>query len=585
MLLASWLLPSCDETYVTNNYYELDKDAGSDPPPVQVPDAETPSEPDASADDGGGGGVPVTDDGGAPAADDGAAEPVPLEPGAPMVNSTPGQLELDVFGRYDNKYWFVVSDDEVARMNERYGGGGPIIFFGNAYGDIYTPGGKADEPTFADHLLVTTSAGKTADYGKLQVNLVGESTGRPWTASSLPNIKVDTNEFVQKVRLGGFEHIRFNNAVVGSIFREKYTLDFYRALGYPAPQAGYAWVSSSVWGPDVAVPYVVVEAYKRSFCKQRADYFGGECPNMWEFAGDFGFGAFDSPDSCQFSECNSTRIGDFEDRVLSTPEGDGYKAALAEFLDWDRFHEFQCLSWLFATGDDALHNTNNFVLVERADGMFQLLPYSVDISFGQDWYRSVPLAGQSILARGCQSDTECWADTVATCEDLLAAFVEADPVTRLDTLYDDLEQAEMLRAGDDRRYQEMRSYLERRLEELPVELDDAREGPYNNYCDPPAVMCGNYCELPEYCYLCDDDGGGPIIGVPGPRPLPALVAPGAPAPALDAGGAADIGIADPIPLPPPEPPPGEPVEPGDGGVDPGPGACLPYIELYGVEPR
>lgn len=603
MTLVAWLFAGCGKkTYVTNNYYEPDdRDAAAEQPPVDVPDAQAPDAqaPDAQAPDAQ---VPPdegdasTDDAGAPPPD-GSGEPVPLAEGAPLVNATPNELELDVFGTFDNSYWFVVSEEEVARMNEQYGGGGPIIFFGNDYGDIYTPGGTSDEPTFADHVLVTTTANKTADFGKMQVNLVGESTGRPWTESSLPNVKIDTNEFVQKNRLGGYEHIRFNNAVVGSIFREKYALDFYRALGYPAPLASYGWVSSSVWGPDVRVPYVVTEAYKRNFCKQREDYFGGECPNMWEFAGDFGFGAFDSPDACQFSECDSTRVDEFEERVMSTPEGDGYKAALAEFLDWDRFHEFQCLSWIFATGDDALHNTNNFVLVERPDGMFQLLPYSVDISFGQDWYADVPLAGQSSLARGCQSETQCWADTIATCENMLAAFIDADPVSRLDDLYQDLETAGMLRPGDDNRYEDMRAYLERRIEELPIELEENREGPNNNTCEPPLVMCGDYCELPEYCYVCDDDGGGPIvdgpiidgpIGQPEPRPLFAaganLVAP-IPVPVDSDAGAADIGLADPIA---PLPPPGEPVEPGDdGGLDPGPEPepvpCLPRIEHYAAE--
>ena len=570
----------CERAYITNHYYDEtnnERDAEAPPPPS---DAASPAEPDArptadagltDAGAGDAGQTGAADGGGVADSGDAATGPMPLEEGAPLVNAMPADLALDPFGTYDNSYWFIVSEEEVARMNERYGGGGgfPIPLF-NDFGDIYTPGGGGDEPTFAEHLLVTTRDGKTADYGKLQVSLVGESTGRPWTDSSLPNLKLDTNEFVKKNRLGGFEHIRFNNAVVGSIFREKYTLDFYRALGYPAPLAGYAWVSSSVWGADVKVPYVVTESYKRGFCKTRTEYFGEECPNMWEFPGDFGSGAFDQQEACQFSECDSSRVKELDALVTSTPEGDGFKAALGEWIDWDAFHEFQCLSWLFATGDDALHNFNNFVLAERADGKFQWLPYSVDISFGQDWYQSVPLAGQSRVASGCQSDSQCWTDTIATCEVLLDAFVEADPVARLANLYSELETAGMLRNGDSERYEDMKAYIERRLDELPIELEENRDGPPTNTCEPPFIMCGDFCELPEYCYLCDNNGQLPVR----------------------ARGVAEIGIADPLPppggepLPPPEQPEGDAGTDGDAGtINPGPtpNPCLPYIEHYRLE--
>ncbi len=182
---------------------------------------------------------------------------------------SPDELGVQVFGTYQNVYSFVVSDEELSRMNERYGGGGPVYLMGpqvkqaNPYGDIYTPGGGEEAgKTFVDHMFVTTPEGATADFGKVQVNLVGESTGRPWTESSLPNLKIDTNEFTKGNKLGDYEHVRFNNAVVGSIFREKFTFDYYRALGYPAPLSGYAWVQSNVWGEEAKIPYVLVESYK-----------------------------------------------------------------------------------------------------------------------------------------------------------------------------------------------------------------------------------------------------------------------------------------------------------------------------------
>jgi hypothetical protein len=412
----------------------------------------------------------------------------------------------------------------------------------------------------------------------VQVKLVGESTGRPWTTSSLPNFKIDSDEFIAGNRVGGVKHFRLNNAIVGSIFREKLTLELYAALGYPAPRATYAWVQSSVWGPEISVPYIAVEAYKPAFCKQHEAELGGGCANMWEFPGDLGYGLLGYEENCQFSECDPTRALEFEADAVQTAPGAGYKEVMSEWVDWDAFHRFQCLSWILATGDDALHNMNNFVLVERADGKFQHLPYSIDISLGQEWYPEVPLAGSNVLARGCQSDPACWDDLLTTCEGLVQSFIDADPVGMLEATMTTLDAEGMLRDGDDGRYRTLSSYLARRIEDLPLELQANREQgpPIDIYCEYPFIQCGADCALPEECQFC------------GPEPEP------------EPGSAPDAGVADdddgdgidgqdvaaedqPLPLP----RPGAPVPVDPIPVDPIPGepsVCLPPIELYGAAP-
>ena len=210
-------------------------------------------------------------DAGVPPAPSDAGEETPPDDGLPTIDTDPEDLAIDVLGQAGNRYYFLVSDEQLELMNQPYGvGGGP--FPGPVFNDdIYTPGGGTggDGVTFVDHLLVTTTGDdpKTADFGKVQVRLVGQSTGRPWTTESLPNFKIDADEFTKGNRIGGVKHLRLNNAVVGSIFREKLTLDLYSRLGYPAPRANYAWVQSSVWGPELSVPYIVVESYKPAFCK------------------------------------------------------------------------------------------------------------------------------------------------------------------------------------------------------------------------------------------------------------------------------------------------------------------------------
>ena len=432
-------------------------------------------------------------------------------PGAPVPDVSPAELAVDVFGTIGNSYWIDASEPQVALMNAPYqpANAGPYE------GDLYSPLGRAPI-TFADHLFVTAGgdAPHTADFGKVQLRLIGQSTGRPWTVHSLPNFKIDSDEFIAGNRVGGVKHLRLNNGVSGNIFREKLALDLYRALGYPAPRAIHAWVSGSVWGPDVRVPYVAIEAYKPQFCKLRTEELGGGCVNMWEFSGDLGSGALGVANNCQFSECDPARGLALEAAVAATPHGDGYQAALADWLDWNAFHRFQCLSWILQTGDDALHNLNNLVIVERVDGKFQLLPYSVDLAFGQTWPREVRLGGHDSIAAGCQSDSSCWAETIATCEQLVADYGNADPVGKLDALYAELSVAGMLRPGDDELYQSLRGRLAARLDELPIELEANRASPVGGSCAYPLVPCGDTCVEPGACPPCEPpaDAGAPPTG-------------------------------------------------------------------------
>lgn len=425
------------------------------------------------------------------AASSSGGEVDPLLEGAPAPNTSPDAQVVDVFGDLGLRYWFVVEPDQVERMNLQNMGGG----------EIYVPEGSA---THAEHLFVTSTgpAPTIADYGKVEVRLIGQSTFRPWTESTIPNIKVDTDEFVDGLEIGGTEHIRFHNGLVGSIYREKIALEVYTRLGYPAPRATFAWVGGNVWGPGIEIPYTVVENYKKAFCKRHADAWGGGCNNMWEFVGDLGQGAFEAEVNCQLSGCDPTRARQFEELAVTTPPGPGYKAALADWLDWDAFHRFQCISWLLWTGDDALHNMNNVVIVERQDGRFQYLPYSVDISGGQDWFTDVSLLGSNVVAYGCQADPACWADAIDTCEEVIDAFVALDPAALVDEVHAQLAEQDMLRSGDEGRHAQIRGWYAQRAAGALTELDLYRDPP----CQLPNTACEGACVDVQECALTCQDG-------------------------------------------------------------------------------
>ncbi len=538
--------------YSTNNYYT---DGGAQPeaPAAAGKAAGGEGGKKSVVPEGGEGGVPA-EVGGAGAGGDGVGGASggaggddsgidPRYPDAPLVDTEIADLPLDIFGTIGNRYWFGVSDEQLVAMNNRDQG---CAFCG--WGGLYTPGGS--RANFVDHLYVTTAGDepKTADYGKVQAKVVGQSTYHPWDRNNIPNINIDADQFIEGQRIAGYEHLRFGNGQFGSIFRDKFAYDLYRQLHYPAPLAAYVWVQSNVWGPDISIPYTLIERYKRTFCDRYATEFGGGCPNMWEFYGDFNYygggggggkggpiidaaalSIFDNAENCQMGSCDSTRVKELEAKLYDLPMADGFKDALADYVDWPAFHRFQCISWVFSTSDDPIHANNNVVLVERADGMFQYLPYSVDFSFGSSG--TVDLRGQNVLSQGCQADTACWADTLDTCEDVIAEFEELDPQKYLSTLYKDLDANGMLRPGDEANFQGIKSYLTERLAYLPEALERYRSG---SNCEYPYEDCNGQCVYQGQCSC-----------VPPKEPLPGGEA-GAPAqaapPPIDPGMGGMVGV-------------------------------------------
>jgi hypothetical protein len=439
-----------------------------------------------------------------------------LEPTVPQAS-----FELDLFGTVGHRIWVQVSDAELKRINEAGGGGGFPPFLQNpadfeagsdmvqdlpaffreaeldANGDIYSPGAQ---PTFADHVLVEdVSNGATTDFGKVEVKLVGESTYRAWSSTTIPNVRFDFDEFQMGVKLGGFEHLRLNNSLVGTIFREALAHRVYRALGYPALRASHALLGSNVWGQDVWVPMTLIEVYKPRFCADNQESIGGACKNMWEFQGDPGEGV--PVGACQWAECDDARLVAFRDKLRRTPFGPGFQAATADFIDWPRMHQFQCLSFILATGDDALHNANNNLIMEREDGRLVWAPYSVDISAGQSWYPSVPLTGTSRVARGCQQDPVCWSETLSTCEALIEDFDALNPEALLETIADELMHAGMMRDGDVETAMELRHWYTQRQLELTADLERYRHLPdVYGVCPNALEVCmDGTCGSAEQC--------------------------------------------------------------------------------------
>lgn len=412
--------------------------------------------------------------------------PWPIEPpfDAAEASGEGTLVEFDVFGVPGNIYWFSVTPEQADRMNQQ-----TDPYFDDLYGvEDQIEGG----PTYGD-MIIMNPAGEAVNFGQVEVKLFGQSTFRFWYFDTIPNIRVDTDEFQEDLEVAGFEHFRFRNCQVGTIFAEAVSLAVYNALGYPAPRTQYAFIGGSPWqNAEVLVPYLLTESYKKDFCKGHPEFFGGGCENIWETQGaDVTLdGVSLLASDCELSSCDNTHLQEFAVVVSEHYGTTNFKEPTSMYLDWDAFHEFQCIEWLLWIGDDYLHNQNNILLTEGDDGLFRFMPYSTDISAGMAWggaYSNTPLYSEwGAIGMGCQYDPQCWSDTIDTCERVIGQMQALDvPNTVIDPIYNVLLETEvpygedggngMLRYGDEDRYAQIREFYSTRPMQALEELNSYRD--------------------------------------------------------------------------------------------------------------
>jgi len=382
-------------------------------------------------------------------------------------------------------YWFDVSEEQVAQMNSDWLNSG----YG-WYGPLYTVDDEGSGSTYADHLYVFDGT-NVADYGKVQTGVVGQSSGTTWTATTIPNLSLDSNEFVDGEYFDYatlLDHGRLNNESVGSMIGEPLALSIWDAMGYAVPRTSYAYVGGTPWQDDqILIPYAFVEVYKPAFCADHADFFGGGCTNIWEWYS-YDFSAANVAminENCEtHGGCTTDRLTEFATAVDDNLYQPGFEEATAAYFDWPAFQTEMCLSWYAQTGDDYVHNLNNIVLIEGDDGLFRVMPWSTDINAGLGWggaWTGMDLWGWSNMSLGCEYDPTCYQETIATCTDVIDRVEVLDVAnTILPGLYDRLQAAAapwgndggdgMLRSPDAGEYSTAYSFYSERAELARAEL-------------------------------------------------------------------------------------------------------------------
>ncbi len=185
-------------------------------------------------------------------------------------------LEIDLFGKDGHRFYFEVTPEA------RLAGDEQRCNFGNdGHGAVYNLGDDgSDCPIPALNVRVLPAGSQScADTGKVELDLPGQSSFRPW--SGIPNIKLDVGEFEELAFPSGDRQLRFNNGQADStIVREAVALRIWDAMGYPAPKTRFVQTQSNVWDtevrPGVKAFHVMVQPYKAAFFEQRLAQ-SGEC--------------------------------------------------------------------------------------------------------------------------------------------------------------------------------------------------------------------------------------------------------------------------------------------------------------------
>lgn len=206
-------------------------------------------------------------------------------------------LDIDLFGEDGHRFYFEVTPEARLAADEQR-----CNFGFDVHGAVYALGEeKSGCPIPAINVRVHP-AGETvcSDTGKVEVDLPGQSSFRPW--AEIPNIKLDVGEFKDAAFRSGDRQLRFNNGQADStIVREAVALGIWSAMGYPAPRTRFVQTRSNVWDtevkPGVSAAHVMVEPYKRTFFERTAP----EILHVWEGQGD----PFDSGGGgCDFGCCD-----------------------------------------------------------------------------------------------------------------------------------------------------------------------------------------------------------------------------------------------------------------------------------------
>jgi spore coat protein H len=224
-------------------------------------------------------------------------------------------------------------------------------------------------------------------YGRTKLTINGEafsSTGLKLKGAAgsyrhfdeKPAFTINLDKFRKKQSYDGIDKFHLNNAAQDETFLHEWLgSEMFKAIGYPYPRVGHAWVTLNDGSKRL---YVVRENYNpkllgRFFADSKGNlYDGGFLQDIdAELEKDAGEGDDERLDLVKLREALASE--DFSDRLAQVPR----------LIDMDRFMTFMAMERLLCHWDGYSCNTNNYRLYfDPESGQAVFLPHGMDQLFG-----------------------------------------------------------------------------------------------------------------------------------------------------------------------------------------------------------
>lgn len=224
-------------------------------------------------------------------------------------------------------------------------------------------------------------------YGRTKLTVNGEtfsSTGLKLKGAAgsyrhfdeKPAFTINLDKFRKKQSYDGIDKFQLNNAAQDETFMHEWLgSEMFKAVGYPYPRVGHAWVTLNEGEKRL---YVVRENYNskllgRFFTDSKGNlYDGGFLQDVdAELEKDAGDGDDERLDLAKLREALSSE--NYSERLAQVPQ----------LIDMDRFLTFMAMERLLCHWDGYSCNTNNYRLYfEPQSGQAVFMPHGMDQLFG-----------------------------------------------------------------------------------------------------------------------------------------------------------------------------------------------------------
>ncbi len=251
-----------------------------------------------------------------------------------------------------------------------------------------------------------TDENGTSPPQRVDVRIKGSITLRPWEGK--PALKIHFARPSERGERGpaefrGLRKLTLNNLTYDPSFvREHLAYALMREAGHPGPRV--SWIHVFINGEDKGL-YTTIETYDRVFL---ADHYEGT-EVMYESDGLTNVGDFGGFDVDEGPE-DFAPFEDLAARVQAANPADVVRAV--PDVDWRQIARLSALEDILAHFDGHKGACHNFFVHKDTNGMFTVLPWSVDltlVNFNGESGAGSPLGSCGKLAAVCDTDPQCHA--------------------------------------------------------------------------------------------------------------------------------------------------------------------------------